>query len=78
MAVFWICTVNRVDNTGMLSSLLSCTEIFCSLYHPTSKETGTTEEFGKEHSQDNWPKITRGLFHIIWNRAGEQEGRGRD
>lgn len=53
MGMFQICTGNRVDYTGMLSLLLSCTELFCSLYHPTNKVAGGAEDFGRGHSQDN-------------------------
>lgn len=69
MTVFWICTVNNwVYSTGMLSSLLSCIELFCSLHHPTSKEAGGAEDFGKGPSQDNSPQITKRIYHT-WHHA---------
>lgn len=66
----------------MLSALLSCTESFCSLYRLTSKEAGDAGQCGRGHSQDNWPQITRGIFHTIWHHVQhitwEKKKKGRE
>jgi len=30
---------------------------------------GRAQESGREHSQDSWPKLPKGVFHIIWHHA---------
>lgn len=68
-AVSWICGENSVDNTEIISLLLSraywCQGLFCSSHCPTREQHGATEKAGKGHRWDSWPQWTQGLFHTI-------------
>lgn len=54
--LFWICAENSVDNLEMFSLLLNSVdtepELFCSLHHPTSKQTRSAQVVGWEDSRD--------------------------
>jgi len=36
---------------------------------PCSARQGGAQEMGREHSQDSWLKLTKGIFHTIWHHA---------
>ena len=44
-------------------------------YYPASEEAGDAHAAGKEHSQDNWPKLAKGIFYTM-SRHAEQENWG--
>lgn len=65
---FWVGNENRVENTLMLWVLLS-------RVHPKSRTvflyfvphvlpvTRSTKETGRDHSQNKWTKLSKGIFH---------------
>lgn len=65
-AIFWICAGKNVDNSEMFSLLLNRTKDFLAS-HPTP--------LSRKHkdlqcdSQDNWPQLTKGVFHPPWHHA---------
>ena len=75
MVMFWICAENRVDNTEMFLLLLSnaYTEsrpfLLLTPHHLTGKEAEGAQGFGRGHSWDSWPQLTKGISHTMWHHA---------
>lgn len=59
-AVFWICSENSVDNTGMLYLLVSSAYTESTPFLPLSSQEKGAQEIGREHSQDRWPHLPKG------------------
>jgi len=55
----------------MLSSAYTKTRTF---QPPLLCQQGCAREAGRGHSQDSWPKLTKGIFHTIWCRTQYKNG----
>lgn len=81
---FWLVLVTVLKFQGCFCScwaaLAESQGLFCSTPHPTSEETGGTQEVGTGHRQDGWSQLTTGMSHPIWYHAQHielgEEGQG--
>lgn len=86
-ALFWIQYENNVDATLKFWLLLSDIPKSMTFLFPLLFEWADAQESWREHSQDSWPELTRGMFHttechvthINWQhllRTGSYRGSG--
>lgn len=68
-----ICAGNSMDNWGgfylQLSMVYSGQGLFCSSVHPTSKKAGNAQGFGRRHSQNRLPQVTKEISQIAWHHG---------
>ena len=64
--MFWICTENGIDSTGIFSLLLS--SAYTELRPPLP--VAPSHQWG----QNSWPQLSKGVFHTIWCHAQHIKG----
>lgn len=78
--MFYICTRNSVNYSGMFSFFLTQSQgLFCLSPHPTHK-AGGTQVAVRGHGHNSWPQLIQGIFQTTWHCAqhielGEKEER---